>query len=119
MSEYKDKFQDLAGFVENAAKSIMGRLDQFTFKMMVDNLKSSDYESVKGTIEQLEREAKPLSIPPLYFVAQEHPVKQVRTRALQAVEKIGDKREIDKLTKGKSTEEAVKALIEEFGHYRQ
>ena len=118
MSEYKEKLEDLAGFVENAAKSIMGKLDQFTFKMMVDNLKSSDYESVKGTIEQLEREARPLSIPPLYFVSKEHPVKQVRERAAKAVGVIGDKKEIDKLTKGKSTEDAVKILIEEFGHYR-
>lgn len=119
MSDYIDKFQDLAGFVDNAAKSIMGKLDQFTFKMMINGLKSDDYEAVKGTIEQLEREKRPLSVPPLYFVSKEHPVKAVRDRATKALGIIANSSEIEQLTKGKSTEEAVKALIQEYGHYRQ
>lgn len=118
MSEFSDKFQDLAGFVDNAAKSIMGKLDQFTFKMMVDGLKSNDYEAVKTTIEQLERENRPLSIPPLYFVSQEHPIKAIRDRATKALGKMEKPAELEKATRGKSTEEAVKALIEKYGHYR-
>ena len=31
---------------------------------------------------------------------------------------IGDRKEIEKVTRGKSTEEAVKALIEKYGHYK-
>ncbi|MBI1270656.1 hypothetical protein GC174_09505 [bacterium] len=118
MSEFIDKFQDLVGFVDTTAKSIMGKLDHFTFKMLVDGLKSTDYEAVKSNIEQLEREKRPLSIPPLYFVSQEHPRESIRLRAEKALATIGDKKEIEKVTRGKSTEEAVKALIERYGHYK-
>ena len=118
MSDYTDKFQDLTGFVDKAARSIMGKLDQFTFKMMVNGLKSNDYTAVKETIEQLEREKRPLSIPPLYFVSREHPVKAVRERATQALSVIGDGKEIEQIAEGKTTEEAVKALIQKYGHYR-
>lgn len=119
MSEFIDKFQDLAGFVETKAKSIMGALDQLTFKMMVNQLKSNDYEAVKTTIEQLEKEGRPLTIPPLYFVSKEHPIKAIRDRAQLAIGKIGKMSDIERITKDKSTEEAVKELIKEYGHYRQ
>ena len=119
MTDYSDKLNDLTSFLEGAAKSIMGKLDQFSFKMLVNNLKSNDYEAVKETIEQLEREKKPLGIPPLYFVSKEHPIPAVRKRAEEALGVLGDRALIEKLTKGKTTEESVKALIEEFGHYRQ
>tara|TARA_Y100001978_G_C23675553_1_gene426201 strand:- start:1400 stop:1759 length:360 start_codon:yes stop_codon:yes gene_type:complete len=118
MSEFSDKFQDLAGFVDGAARSIMGKIDQFTFKMLVDGLKSNDYEAVKSNIEQLERENRPLSIPPLYFVSQEHPIKAIRERATKALSKMEKPGELEKITRGKSTEDAVKALIEAYGHYR-
>ncbi|MBZ0187751.1 MAG: hypothetical protein K8F91_16010, partial [Candidatus Obscuribacterales bacterium] len=112
MSDFHEKFQSMTEFVGGAAKSIMGRLDQFTFKILVDGLKADDYEAVVGTIEQLEKEKKPLSIPPLYFVSKAHPNNLLRQRAEKALANVGNIKEIEKLTDGKSTEDAVKVLIE-------
>ena len=99
-------------------KGLMNKLDQMTFNMLIDNLKSNDLQVLFDTIAQLEKEKKPMTIPPLYFVAKNHPVKNVRERASKALANIGDVNKIEKLTEGKSIEEAVKALINEYGHFK-
>lgn len=119
MSEYENKFQSITDLVQGAANSIMSKIDHFTFKMLVNQLKSEDYEAAKTAIEQLAKEKRPLSIPPLYFVSQAHPNPRVRQKADKALDVVGDKKEIETLTAGKSTEDAVKALIEYFGNYKQ
>ncbi|MCA9800794.1 MAG: hypothetical protein KC777_02350 [Cyanobacteria bacterium HKST-UBA02] len=119
MSDFQEKFHSMTDLFSGAAKSIMGAIDHFTFKMLVDGLKADDFEAVSGTIEQLEKEKRPLSIPPLYFVWQAHPNNLLRERAHKALAKIGNIKEIEKITAGKSTEDGVKALLEKYGHYRQ
>ncbi len=119
MSDFKSKFQAITGFFHDAAKSIGEKFDHFTFKTLVDCLKSDDAEAVNTAIEQLKNEKNPISIPPLFFVVREHPSVVIRQKAKKAMDAIGDESRIQELTAGKSTEDAVKALIEEYGHYRQ
>ena len=119
MSDFKNKFQSIAGFVHSAASSIKDKIDHFTFKTLVDLLKSDDAEAVNTAIEQLENENRPIGIPPLFFVYKEHPSPMIRERAKKALASIGDFKRIETLTNDKSTEDAVKALIMEYGHYRQ
>ncbi len=119
MSDYQQKFQSMTGVVHDAAQSVMNKIDHFTFKMLVNCLKTEDYEACKTAIEQLAKEKRPLSIPPLYYVATAHPNGKVREKAWKALEIIGDKKLIEELTQGKTTEEGVKALIQEYGNYRE
>lgn len=118
MEEFSKQFQSVTDAIGNAAKNFMGKLDHFTFKMLIDNLKSDDVQVVVDTIEQLETEKRPLSVAPLYFVSQNHPSKFVRDRATVALNSLADPVRIEQMTKGKSIEEAVKALIQEYGHYK-
>ncbi len=119
MSDYQNKFQSITELVQGTAKSIMSKIDHFTFKMLVDCLKNEDYEAATTAIEQLAKEKRPLSIPPLYYVWKAHPNARVQEKAMKALEIIGDRKQIDQLTQDKSTEEAVKALIHFYGNYKQ
>lgn len=119
MSDFQSKFQSITEMVHTSAQSLMSKIDHFTFKMLVNGLKSEDYEAVVGTIDQLAREKRPMSIPPLFYVYKAHPNERVRKKAEKALEIIADKSELDKLTAGKSTEDAVKALIQHYGNYKQ
>ncbi len=119
MSDFQNKFQSMTDMVQGAAQSLMSKIDHFTFKMIVNYLKSEDYDTASDAIETLTKEKKPLSIPPLYYVAKAHPLQRIRDKAEKALELIGDKSEIENLTKGKSTEEAVKSLIEHYGNFKQ
>ena len=119
MSDYQQNFQSITDFVQGTAKSVMSKIDHFTFKLLVDQLKSEDYEAANTAIEQLAREKRPLAIPPLYFVAHAHPNNRVRDKALKALEVIGDKKKIEELTAEKSTQDAVKVLIQTYGNYKQ
>ncbi|MBX9693760.1 MAG: hypothetical protein K2Z81_15330 [Cyanobacteria bacterium] len=118
MSDFKSKFHSLASFFQDAAKSIGEKFDHFSFKTLVDLLKSDDAEAVSTAIEQLTNEKRQVSIPPLFFVYKEHPSVIIRQKAKKAIDAIGDEGRVKELTDGKSTEEAVKALIGEYGHYR-
>lgn len=118
-------FVDFAkGFIKMTAelgsktKGIMGKLDQMTFNMLIDNLKSNDQQVVFDTIGQLEKEKRPISIAPMYFVWKNHPNKNIRERAAKALANMTDMNKIEKLTEGKQIEEAIKVLIEEFGHFK-
>jgi len=119
MEDYQKKFHSITDFVHGAAQSVLGKIDHFTFKMLVDQLKSEDYEAAKTAIEQLAKEKRTIGIPPLYFVSQAHPNPRIREKALKAIDLIDEHNKIAELTKGKTTEDAVKALIQEYGHYKQ
>jgi hypothetical protein len=119
MSDFQSKFQSITDIVQGTAQSIMGKIDHFTFKMLVGCLKNEDFESANGAIEQLTKEKRPLSIPPLYYVWKAHPNKRIRERAEKALEVIDDKAAIVEMTEGKSLEEAVKTLIEHYGNFKQ
>lgn len=96
----------------------MSKLDQITFRMLVNCLKSPDYQVVVDTLDQLEREKRPISIPPVYFLSVAHPDKRIRDRAAKALSQMDDAEEIEKLTRGKEAKEAVSLLIQKYGNYR-
>ncbi len=122
MSDFVTQFAQIDEFIRNSAKSVMSKIDHFTFKMLVDNLKSPDAESVVDTMHQLVKEKKPQAIPPLYFVYRMHANNWVRTEAQKAMKELAPGEDIDKLTykDGKELEvkDAIGILIEKFGHYR-
>lgn len=105
--------------VEGAAKGVFNAIDHMLYKALIACLKSEDYQAASIAIEQLEKEKKDISIPPLYFVAQAHPNERVRVRAKQALASFKKDREIREVTDNKELKEAIKALIETFGNYRQ
>jgi hypothetical protein len=119
VADFQSQFQMISNFVQTAATTMFSKLDQLTFKMMIDQLKSTDYEAVRITLAQLVKERKPLSVPPIYFVSQAHPLPRVRAKAKAALKDIGCEHEVEKITKNKSIEEAVRALIDHYGNYRQ
>jgi hypothetical protein len=102
-----------------AAQGVFNKLDQWSFKMVVDNLKVNDFEVVKESIDQLAKEKKPISIAPLYFVSQAHPNPYCRDYAEKALKQFGHDQEIEQTTAGKPVDEATKALIDKFGNYRR
>lgn len=102
-----------------AAKGVFNALDHMLYKALIACLKSEDYQAASIAIEQLEKEKKDISIPPLYFVAQAHPNERVRARAKQALATFKKEKEIEALTRDKDLKESVKAMIEHFGNYRQ
>ena len=103
---------------KGATKGIFGKLDQFTFKMTINGLKSEDYEAICITIDQLVKEKKPVSIPPLYVVSQAHPNPRVRLKATEAIRTLDTHSVVPKLTEGKSVQDAARALIEKFGNFK-
>ncbi len=116
--DFAGQFQGMSDFLGNTAKNVFNKFDQLTFKMLVDNLKSSDTDAVFEAIEQIAREKKPLGVPPLYFVSRAHSHEIVRARAAKALDQMGYATEIEKLTAGKSIEESTRLLITHYGHYR-
>lgn len=104
--------------VRAAAGNVMGKLDQITFRMLINCLKSPDYQVVVDTLEQLEREKRPISIPPIFFLSVAHPDKRIRDRATKALSVMDDFSEIEKLTRGKEAKDAVGILIQKYGNYR-
>lgn len=96
----------------------MGKIDQITFRMLINNLKSDDFEVVAETLEQLEKEKRPISIPPVYFISVAHPDPRIRRKAESSLAKMDDIAEIRTLTTGKETKDAVALLIEKYGHYK-
>lgn len=119
MSDFSTEFKGFSDTLGRSLKGVLNMIDQWSFKSLVDGLKSEDYESVVACIDQLAKEGRPIAIPPLYFVAQKHPNPHVRPRAMQALKRFGRDKEIEALTAGKSVEDATKALIENYGNYKQ
>lgn len=104
--------------MRSAAGNVMSKLDQFTFKMLINNLKSTDYQAVVETLEQLEKEKRPISIPPVYLLSTSHPDNRIRVRAEKALAQIDPKGEAAKLVKDKDPKEAVGILIQKYGNFR-
>ncbi len=101
-----------------ACGKFMSRVDQLTFAMLIDCLKSSDQAVVIDTLALLEKEKKQLAIPPVYFLSRAHPLKKIRQKALETFAVLDQNGEARKIVEGKSTEFAVKELIEKYGNFR-
>jgi hypothetical protein len=69
-------------------------------------------------IDQLVKEKRPVSIPPLYVVAKAHPLVPLRGKAQAALKTLGVDEEVEKLTQGKEMKDAVKVLVEHYGNYK-
>jgi hypothetical protein len=118
VSDWLSQFKTFNESIGGAAKNVYNMIDMWSFKALVDNLKSTDYDVVSEAVDQLVREKRPLSIPPLYFVSQAHPNTFVRKKALQALQELGVDQEVEKITQGKTVEEGTKILINTYGNYK-
>jgi hypothetical protein len=118
VSELISGLKMVEDMLQGAAKGFFAKLDAMTFKMTLDGLKAEDYEAISITIDQLVKEHRSISIPPLYVVSQAHPNPAVRNKAYEALKKLDPKLEFEHLTEGKPVEEAAKVLIQRFGNYK-
>lgn len=119
MSDLASGLQMVENMFRGATKGLFSKIDEMTFKMTLNGLKSEDYDAISITIDQLVKEGKPVSIPPLYVVSQAHPNSRVRTKAYEALKKIDPHCGFEKLTEGLPVEEATKILIEKFGNFKK
>jgi hypothetical protein len=119
VSDFTGQFKSFTDSLGHAAQSVMNKLDQWSFRMVVDNLKSSDYDVAKESIDQLVREKRPIGIPPLYFVSKLHPNLYIRELAVKALKEFGQDKEIEETVGNKSVDDATRALIDKYGNFRQ
>lgn len=118
MSDFVSQMQTVENAIKGTAKGLFAKIDQMTFRMTIDGLKSNDYEALCITIDQLVKEKKPVSIPPLYVVSEAHPNVRAREKAKEAIKSLDPKGEVERLVAGKSIKEATNALIERFGNFK-
>ena len=118
LSDFQSTFQTVEESLRSAAGNVMGKIDQMTFKWLVDNLKSTDYQVVVDTLDQLEKEKRPISIPPIYFLSVSHPDPRIQRRAAQALQNIDPTGDALSSVEGQSPQEAVKHLIDKYGNFR-
>lgn len=102
-----------------ATKGFFRKIDDFTFKMTINGLKSNDYDAISITIDQLAKEKKLISIPPLYVVSQAHPNLRVRAKANEAIKAIDPHGDVEKITAGMSVRDGATALIEKYGNFKR
>lgn len=119
MPDFLSEFKNFEESVKQAAKGLIAKFDHFTLKWTIDCLKSTDYEVASGAIDQLVKEKNLLAIAPLYVVSQGHPNDRVKVKASNALKVLDAQNEVESLTKDKSMNDAVKSLVDRFGHYRQ
>ncbi|HEY9678820.1 MAG TPA: hypothetical protein V6C76_12490 [Drouetiella sp.] len=119
MSDLSNNLEAVEGMLRGAAKGIFAKLDEMTFRMTLNGLKAEDYEAISITIDQLVKEHRAISIPPLYVVSQAHPNVKVRNKAYDALVKIDPSREFEHITEGKPLEEATRALVEKYGNFKK
>ena len=119
VGDFATQFKSLSDSVQNAAKTVLNILDQWSFKALVDNLKQTDPDVFKDTVDQMVKEQKPLCIAPLFFVSRMHPIEYCRNYAAKGLKAFGKDKDIEQATAGKTPEEATKALIEKFGNYKR
>lgn len=119
MADFATEFKSFNETLGRSLKGVLNMIDQWSFKSLIDGLKSEDYEAVATCIDQLVKEQKPIGIPPIYFVAHAHPNGLVRQKAAKALTMFGRDKEIEEATKGKPFEEATKALIDLYGNYKR
>lgn len=118
MTEFLNHLKSLEEFFSKTTGGIFAKIDQVSFKMVIDCLKSNDSQAVTIAIDQLVKEKRPVSIPPLYVVAKAHPNPMVRAKAEQALKKLDPQNDVEKLTGGKDMKEAVYALVERYGNFK-
>ena len=118
MSDFASEFNKVSDMVSGAAKGILNNIDHMLFKALIACLKSNDYEAVKVAVDQLVKENRPVSIPPLYFVSKAHPSERAREKARSGLTAFDQDKKIAELTEGKEIKEAVMALMQEYGNYR-
>lgn len=118
MSDFLNHLKSVEDFFSKATGGIFAKIDQVSFKMVIDCLKSNDSQAVSIAIDQLVKEKRPVSIPPLYVVAKAHPNPIVRAKAEQALKKLDPANEVEKLAGGKGMKEAVFALVERYGNFK-
>ena len=118
MSDFAVEFSKVADLVSGAAKGVLNKFDQMLFNALIGCLKSEDYEAVKVAVEQLVKENRPVSIPPLYFVSKAHPNDRAKEKARVGLSQFNQDEKIRELTEGKDLKEAVAALMAEYGNYR-
>ena len=104
--------------VKASSSSIFTAIDRMSYGMMVNCLKAEDPMAVKNAIDQLVSEGRPVAIPPLYLVSVAHPNEWVRQQANAGLTKILPADDLNKITQGRDTKEAVAALIQKYGHFR-
>ena len=119
MSDFLKQLQMVEDAVKGATKGLIAKFDSLTFKMTIGGLKSEDPTAVMIAIEQLAKEKRDISIPPLYVVSQAHPLPNVRAKAEEALKGLDEDNEIPALTKGKDVKEAVNALVGRFGNFKK
>jgi hypothetical protein len=118
MPDFASYLQTVENLVGSATKGLMAKLDHMTFKMTINSLKGTDYAAVSIIIDQLVKEHRAVSIPPLYVVAKAHPIAEIKAKAVSALKELDPDGQIEKLTDGKEMPEAVKALVEHFGNFK-
>jgi hypothetical protein len=118
VSDFASEFNKVSDLVSGAAKGILNKFDQLIFNALIGCLKSNDFEAVKVAVDQLVKENRPVSIPPLYFVSKAHPVDRIREKARTGLSAFDQDKKIAELTEGKEIKEAVQALMQEYGNYR-
>ena len=118
MADYASEFSKVSELVGGAAKGVLNKFDHMLFCALINCLKSNDFEAVSVAIDQLVKEKRLVSIPPLYFVSQAHPSDRAREKARVGLTAFGQEQKITALTEGKEIKEAVVALVKEFGNYR-
>jgi HEAT repeat protein len=119
LTDFATSFQAIEETLRAAAGNVMGKIDQISFRMLTDCLKSPDYQVVVDTLEQLEKEKRAISIPPVYFLSAAHPDKRIRARAARALAAIDPEGDAEKLAIGKEPDEAVRLLIQKYGNFRK
>jgi len=119
VADFATEFKSFNDSLGKSLKGVLSMIDTWSFKSLVDGLKTEDYESAATCIDQLVKEQKPIGIPPLFFVANAHPNTHVRTKALQALKMFNRDKEIEEATQGKSFQDGTKALIDLYGNYKK
>lgn len=87
--------------------------------MLINCLKNPDYQVVVDALNQLEKEKRPISIPPIYFLAQAHPNQRIRLHSAKVLKTLDPDNVVTTIVGNKNPQEAVKALIEYYGNFRK
>jgi hypothetical protein len=118
VTDYSQQFGKVYEQIVSSSKGMLGKLDHFLYKSLVNFLRSDDYEAVATALDQLVHEKKEIAIPPIYFVSVAHPNERARQKARESLKHFNQDKKIEELTHNKETREAVTALIKEFGNYK-
>ena len=98
MSDFLSNLQAVENAVLGAARGVKAKFDSWTFRMLINCLKNDDPTAVSEAIDQLAKEKRPISIPPLFVVARGHPNQMVRERAESAIKQLDEDNEVEELT---------------------